>query len=82
MAQAQPSDSASLLPNAAGTVKGPGDNGNQYLFITADTRHVKIGEFVYYPLIEAERLPNQSWAKSLLAVWLITYRIASLPTRK
>jgi len=53
MSPVQPADSA-LLPNAAGTVKGPGDNGNQYLFITADTRHVKIGEFVYYPLIEAE----------------------------
>ncbi len=31
-----------------GTVKGPGENGNQYVFITADNRHVKIGEFVYY----------------------------------
>lgn len=33
---------------AIGTVKGPGENGNQYLFITADNRQVKIGEFVYY----------------------------------
>ena len=33
-----------------GTVKGPGDNGNQYVFITADTQHIKIGEFVYYQL--------------------------------
>ncbi|MBD1851007.1 ATP-binding protein [Leptolyngbya sp. FACHB-711] len=31
-----------------GTVKGPGENGNQYVFITADNRQVKIGEFVYY----------------------------------
>lgn len=31
-----------------GTVKGPGDNGNQYVFITANNRQVKIGEFVYY----------------------------------
>ncbi len=31
-----------------GTVKGPGENGNQYVFITADNRYVKIGEFVYY----------------------------------
>jgi len=31
-----------------GTVKGPGEDGNQYLFITADNRHVKIGEFVFY----------------------------------
>ena len=33
-----------------GTVKGPGDNGNQYVFITAHTEHIKIGEFVYYQL--------------------------------
>ncbi|MGA0197955.1 MAG: ATP-binding protein [Prochlorotrichaceae cyanobacterium] len=31
-----------------GTVKGPGKEGNQYVFITADNRQVKIGEFVYY----------------------------------
>ena len=31
-----------------GTVKGPGEDGNQYLFITADNRQVKIGEFVFY----------------------------------
>ncbi|HEY9846285.1 MAG TPA: hypothetical protein V6D03_08810, partial [Candidatus Caenarcaniphilales bacterium] len=42
----------SLQSQAAGTVKGPGENGNQYVFITADTHHVKIGEFVYYPVIE------------------------------
>jgi len=33
-----------------GTVKGPGDTGNQYVFITADTQHIKIGEFVYFRL--------------------------------
>ncbi|MBE7384044.1 MAG: DUF87 domain-containing protein [Leptolyngbya sp. SIO1E4] len=31
-----------------GTVKGPGETGNEYLFITADNREVKIGEFVAY----------------------------------
>ena len=31
-----------------GTVKGPGEDGNQYVFITADSSHVKIGEFVFY----------------------------------
>lgn len=31
-----------------GTVKGPGEDGNQYVFITANNRQVKIGEFVYY----------------------------------
>ncbi|MCU0526543.1 MAG: DUF87 domain-containing protein [Elainella sp. Prado103] len=35
-------------PQAIGTVKGPGEDGNQYVFITADNRQVKIGEFVYY----------------------------------
>lgn len=35
-------------PYTIGTVKGPGETGNQYVFITADNRHVKIGEFVYY----------------------------------
>lgn len=33
---------------AIGTVKGPGEDGNQYVFITASNRSVKIGEFVYY----------------------------------
>ncbi|HEY9660132.1 MAG TPA: ATP-binding protein, partial [Allocoleopsis sp.] len=33
---------------AIGTVKGPGENGNQYVFITANNDHVKVGEFVYY----------------------------------
>ncbi|MBE9181502.1 ATP-binding protein [Oculatella sp. LEGE 06141] len=37
-----------------GTVKGPGENGNQYVFITADNRYVKIGEFVYYEVQAAE----------------------------
>ncbi|MEB3273971.1 MAG: ATP-binding protein [Prochlorothrix sp.] len=31
-----------------GTVKGPGEDGNQYLFITTENRQVRIGEFVYY----------------------------------
>lgn len=33
-----------------GTVKGPGEDGNQYLFITADNKRVKIGEFVFYQI--------------------------------
>lgn len=37
-------------PCVIGTVKGPGENGNQYVFITADNRYVKIGEFVYYEI--------------------------------
>jgi uncharacterized protein len=37
-----------------GTVKGPGETGNQYVFITAQTDHVKIGEFVYYCVSTAD----------------------------
>ncbi|EDX87826.1 conserved domain protein [Synechococcus sp. PCC 7335] len=37
-----------LKTGVIGTVKGPGENGNQYVFITSDSRQVKIGEFVYY----------------------------------
>ena len=40
--------SSSLSSQVIGTVKGPGENGNQYDFITSDNRQVKIGEFVYY----------------------------------
>ncbi|MBW4658533.1 MAG: ATP-binding protein [Drouetiella hepatica Uher 2000/2452] len=43
-------------PCTIGTVKGPGENGNQYVFITADNRHVKIGEFVYYEIRGTETL--------------------------
>jgi uncharacterized protein len=45
MTALQTSDSA---PNVIGTVKGPGETGNQYVFITSDNRHVRIGEYVYY----------------------------------
>ncbi|BAS55621.1 hypothetical protein NIES2135_50950 [Leptolyngbya boryana NIES-2135] len=39
--------------SVVGTVKGPGENGNQYVFITSDNRHVRIGEYVYYEVYEA-----------------------------
>ena len=42
--------SSSSLSYVVGTVKGPGETGNQYVFITSDTRHVKIGEYVYYQI--------------------------------
>src|SRR5882724_2839867 len=31
-----------------GTVKGPGEKPNEFLFITTDNRYTRIGEFVYY----------------------------------
>ncbi|HEY9889418.1 MAG TPA: ATP-binding protein, partial [Candidatus Obscuribacterales bacterium] len=40
-----------------GTVKGPGETGNEYLFITADNREVKIGEFVAYQAQQG----NETW---------------------
>jgi hypothetical protein len=49
-----------------GTVKGPGENGNQYCFITADNRYVRIGEFVYYEVANPEgngSLPLQIMGK-------------------
>ncbi|MBW4471010.1 MAG: DUF87 domain-containing protein [Stenomitos rutilans HA7619-LM2] len=39
-------------PRVIGTVKGPGETGNQYVFITADNRSVKIGEFVFYEVAD------------------------------
>ena len=48
MVKASAAPQLASTPLVIGTVKGPGEDGNQYLFITADNRHVKIGEFVYY----------------------------------
>ncbi|NJM67933.1 MAG: ATP-binding protein, partial [Acaryochloris sp. RU_4_1] len=45
------------LTPVIGTVKGPGESGNQYVFITADTQHIKIGEFVSYRLTHADNIP-------------------------
>ncbi|MEM9003371.1 MAG: DUF87 domain-containing protein [Cyanobacteria bacterium P01_F01_bin.86] len=41
-----------------GTVKGPGETGNEYLFITADNREVKIGEFVSYQAQQDDQTLN------------------------
>lgn len=61
-----------------GTVKGPGETGNQYVFITADNRHVKIGEFVYYDV-----LPNETAAEPVQILGKISARclIDHLPDR-
>ena len=37
-----------ILDALTGTVKGPGERPHEYLFITADHRRARIGEFVYY----------------------------------
>ncbi len=36
--------------NVVGRVKGPGETGNEYIFITANPAPVRIGEFVFYHL--------------------------------
>jgi DNA helicase HerA-like ATPase len=41
----KPNDTTDAL---TGTVKGPGELPHEYLFITADNRRARIGEFVYY----------------------------------
>jgi DNA helicase HerA-like ATPase len=41
-----------------GTVKGPGETGNEYLFITANSDQVKIGEFVSYTATQGEETLN------------------------
>lgn len=40
-----------------GIVKGPGETGSEYMFITADPQPARIGEFVYYELSDR---PNES----------------------
>ena len=41
-----------------GTVKGPGETPHQFVFITSDNTHTKIGEFVYYQ-IHKRNIPVQ-----------------------
>jgi hypothetical protein len=51
------------LTPVIGTVKGPGESGNQYVFITADTEHIKIGEFVSYRLTHTDNIPLEILGK-------------------
>lgn len=39
-----------------GTVKGPGELPHEYLFITADNKRTRIGEFVYYAASDGEEV--------------------------
>ncbi|HST51612.1 MAG TPA: ATP-binding protein [Pyrinomonadaceae bacterium] len=47
----KPNDTTDAL---TGTVKGPGEMPHEYLFITADNRRARIGEFVYYTARDGE----------------------------
>ncbi|NJO42536.1 MAG: ATP-binding protein [Cyanobacteria bacterium CRU_2_1] len=68
------------VSTAIGTVKGPGENGNQYVFITGNNRHVKIGEFVYY---EARSTDQSTQPETLQILGKISARclIDHLPDR-
>jgi len=48
-----------LQTQAIGTVKGPGDTGNEYVFITANNRFVRVGEFVCYRYLEPSVASSQ-----------------------
>ncbi len=36
-----------------GTVKGPGEKPNEFVFITTDNEHTRVGEFIYYHVANA-----------------------------
>ena len=40
--------SAQQNDRLVGTVKGPGEKPNEFIFVTTDNDHTRIGEFVYY----------------------------------
>ena len=41
-------NATAVTDQLVGTVKGPGEKPNEYVFITADNDHTRLGEFVYY----------------------------------
>ena len=70
-----------------GTVKGPGDKPSEFVFITTDNGHTRIGEFVYYaartsagqmsayPAVESQSAPRlSSVANERLIIGNITER--------
>jgi len=74
---------AEMPTRAIGTVKGPGESGNQYVFITADNRQVKVGEFVFYELQPPENSSLDTGISSLKILGKISDRrlIDHLPDR-
>ena len=49
------SDQSTISDQLVGTIKGPGERPHEYLFITADNRHARVGEFVYYTAHDSEQ---------------------------
>jgi uncharacterized protein len=48
-----------------GTVKGPGDKPNEYLFVTTDNDHTRVGEFVYYATRAGQKILGTVTERSL-----------------
>ncbi len=48
-----------LSSNIIGTVKGPGETGNEYVFITSNNQFVRVGEFVCYTYVEPSAVVTQ-----------------------
>ncbi|RMF83454.1 MAG: ATP-binding protein [Nitrospinota bacterium] len=58
MANTQQTGGGEMTDILVGTVKGPGEKSHEYLFITSDHKHTKIGEFVFYQAqIDTETRP-------------------------
>ena len=50
---------ASITSQVIGTVKGPGETGNEYVFITSNNQFVRVGEFVCYDYFEPAAVASQ-----------------------
>ncbi|MEM7773840.1 MAG: ATP-binding protein, partial [Cyanobacteria bacterium P01_A01_bin.37] len=51
---------ASITSQVIGTVKGPGETGNEYVFITSNNQFVRVGEFVCYDYVESAVRASQT----------------------
>lgn len=49
----------SITSQVIGTVKGPGETGNEYVFITSNNQFVRVGEFVCYDYFEPAAVASQ-----------------------
>ena len=77
-----PSFPAEDTPEVIGTVKGPGETSNQYVFITSNTQAVKVGDFVYYEVRDSQFQPLKILGKIRQVQLLDHIPTASLPTRR
>lgn len=61
----EPKEVAHPSDRLVGTVKGPGDKPNEYVFITTDNDHTRIGEFVYYETRDGRKILGTITERSL-----------------